>query len=142
MEYMTYEPISLSEIFNTNLSTSTGGQAVFVGYVRDRNEGRRVEKLFYECYLPLAEKGIRQIIYQAKNQWNIDLAQVRHRVGWLEIGDIAVVVRVDAAHRKDAFEASEWIVDEIKRVVPIWKKEFYQDKWQTWLTPAKAEVRQ
>jgi len=74
------------------------------------------------------------IVEEAKKSWDLENIFVLHRIGWLEIGEIAVVVMVDSAHRKGAFAACEWIIDTVKKDVPIWKKEIYADETDGWVS--------
>ena len=140
--YITSQPIILSRFLDAKPDRVSGGRAVFAGYVRENNDGKKVAKLFYECYQALAEKRIERIIDKARKRWSLEDARVIHRIGWLDINDIACAICADAVHRKAAFEACEWILEEVKRDVPIWKKELYHDQRQTWLIPnSNAEVQ-
>lgn len=143
MAFITEEPIFLERLVNGKLASSSGARAVFAGYVRDTNEGKQVSKLFYECYVSMAERQIESIVDEANKKWPLNRVFVLHRVGWLSVGEIAIVVVVDSAHRKEAFAACEWIVDAVKRDVPIWKKEVYVDKTNDWVEcnmPHKVHV--
>ncbi len=134
MTFVTDKPISLDKLVSAKPNDSSGARAIFVGYVRDKISGKRVKKLFYECYPPMAEKQIEVIVEEAKKSWDLENIFVLHRIGWLEIGEIAVVVMVDSAHRKGAFAACESIIDSVKKDVPIWKKEIYADETDGWVS--------
>ena len=101
--------------------------------MRRENHHKQVEKLFYEAYIPLAEKTGKLILEEAKNKYSIIDACAVHRLGYLAVQDIAVKVLVRAKHRKAAYEANEYIINNIKSRVPIWKKEFYQDGTNSWV---------
>ena len=131
--YITSQPIVPSRFLDVKPDRVSGGRAVFLGYVRENNDGKKVAKLFYECYQALAEKRIERIIDEARKRWNLEDARVIHRIGWLDINDIACAIYADAMHRKAAFEACEWILEEVKRDVPSWKKERYEDSSAVWL---------
>ena len=112
---------------------SCGGYVSFEGWVRNHNDGKSVLSLEYEAYAPLAIKEGHSIIDEAKEKFDIMQALAVHRVGYLEIGDIAVWVGVAAHHRKAAFHACSYIIDEIKQRLPIWKKEYYTDGSTEWV---------
>ncbi|MFT4682958.1 MAG: molybdopterin synthase catalytic subunit [Flavobacteriales bacterium] len=104
-----------------------GGQTLFAGAVRDNTEGKKVEYLEYEAYIPMAEKELARIINASHEKWPVVKVAVHHRIGTLHVGELAVVVAVSAAHRQAAFEACMYLIDELKKDVPIWKKEFFED---------------
>jgi molybdopterin synthase catalytic subunit len=97
---------------------------MFVGCVREESEGKRVEHLEYEAYEPMAIDRLQQVAQEACDRWPIQAIAVQHRLGRLEIGDDAVVIAVSCPHRAEAFDACRYVIDRIKEVVPIWKKEF------------------
>jgi molybdopterin synthase catalytic subunit len=121
-------------------SASTGACVSFEGWVRDRNEGKAVQKLAYQAYAPLALAEGERIVAEAVAQFAIERAVCVHRTGELAIGDLAVWVGVSAAHRDAAFAACRYVIDEIKRRVPIWKNEFYRDGASGWLHPDGSPV--
>lgn len=112
---------------------SAGALVTFEGWVRNLNEGKEVIALEYEAYDAMAEKEGEKIIIEAKNKFNIINAKAVHRVGKLKLGEIAVWVGVTSKHRGVAFEACEYIIDEIKKKTPIWKKEYYFDGDSGWV---------
>jgi len=116
-------------------SASAGAAVTFEGTVRDHNEGRAVRRLAYQAYDTLAASEGERIVAEAKARFAIEHALCVHRVGELAIGDVAVWVGVSAAHRGAAFEAARYVIDETKKRVPIWKKEFYADGESDWLHP-------
>jgi molybdopterin synthase catalytic subunit len=109
-----------------------GGLVIFDGRVRNHHGGRDVARLEYEAYRLLAESEGNAILAEARQRFDIHAACCMHRVGVLEIGEIAVIVAVSAAHRDPAFEACRYIIDEVKGRVPIWKKESYADGSSDW----------
>ncbi len=122
---------------------AAGAVATFVGTVRNHNEGRPVLRLEYEAYPELAQKEGERIVAEAMGRFPILAAACVHRVGALAIGDAAIRVEAAGAHRAEAFRACEWIVEETKRRVPVWKKERYADGESGWVnatTGGKAEV--
>ncbi len=112
---------------------SCGGYASFEGWVRDHNEGRRVHRLEYEAFESLAVREGERIVAEAVERYGVTRAACVHRVGALEIGDLAVWVGVSAPHRGEAFAACRYIIDEVKHRVPIWKKEHYTDGDSGWV---------
>ena len=117
------------------LSARAGAYASFEGWVRDHNEGRAVLALTYEAYLPLAEAEGDRVLDEARSRFEIVDAACVHRVGRLELGEMAVWVGVSAGHRGAAFDACRWIIDEVKTRVPIWKQEHYAPGDAQWLHP-------
>lgn len=110
-----------------------GALVVFEGWIRDHNEGQQVERLEYEVYRPLAEKEGAKIIDEALERFAIRHALCIHREGLLELGEVAVVVCVSAAHRDAAFDACRYIIDHVKTRLPIWKKEHYLTGISEWV---------
>jgi molybdopterin synthase catalytic subunit len=112
---------------------SCGGFVTFEGWVRNRNEGQEVHRLEYQAYEQLALKEGARILAEAAEQFPLGNAVCVHRVGELEIGDLAVWVAVSSVHRDEAFKACRYIIDEVKHRVPIWKKEHYTDGDSGWV---------
>jgi len=108
-------------------SASAGGSTVFVGTVRNQTKGKRVLRLEFESYAPMAISEMKKIAEQATEKWSAEKISIHHRVGVLDIGEIAVIIAVATPHRKAAFEACEYCIDTLKETVPIWKKEFFED---------------
>jgi molybdopterin converting factor subunit 1 len=108
-----------------------GAVVVFHGVVRNhsRFDGRERQTLFlkYEAYEPMAVRRMRELADEARRRWAISAVAIQHRLGRLEIGEASVVIVVTAAHRRAAFEACAWLIDSLKRTVPIWKKEHFSD---------------
>ena len=106
---------------------TNGAVVTFLGTTRRLTEGREVLHLEYEAYRPMADNQLTGIVREIKDRWSIEDVAISHRLGRLEIGEISLVVAVASPHRQAAFEACQYSVDRIKQVVPIWKKEFFQD---------------
>ena len=104
-----------------------GGIAVFIGTVRNQTKGKKVLKLDFESYQPMAISEMKKIAKRAGEKWPIQKMTIHHRVGSLAIEEIAVVIAVATPHRKAAFEACEFTINTLKETVPIWKKEFFED---------------
>jgi len=104
----------------------SGATVLFLGTVRDHSEGKEgVSHLEYEVYVDQVEAEIRRIVDQAAENWPVLSAVVEHRSGRVDLGESSVAVAVACAHRSDAFDAAEYIIDELKKHAPIWKKEFW-----------------
>jgi len=110
-----------------------GGFVSFEGWVRDHNEGREVTRLEYEAFQQLAVKEGDRIVSEALSRFPIKHALCIHRVGTLQLSDLAVWVGVSAVHRGEAFDACRYIIDEVKHRVPIWKKEHYRSGDSGWV---------
>jgi len=113
-------------------AAESGGFVSFEGWVRNHHNKRPVESLEYSAYTELAEKEGNRIITQALEKFEITAAHCHHRIGHLAIGEIAVCIAVSSHHRDAAFQASRFLIDEIKARVPIWKKEHYQNGTTDW----------
>jgi MoaE-MoaD fusion protein len=105
-----------------------GGVVIFSGVVRNETGGRAVKFLEYEAHAPMAEAKLREIGATVRRRWpGVRRVAMFHRIGRLEIGEASVLIAVAAAHRQDAFEACRYAIDTLKRVVPVWKKEHFED---------------
>lgn len=140
MRYMTYKPIIPEAFFLVKPPPSCGALSTFFGIVRNHHEGRAVRKLYYECYIPMANGQIGLIRESAMRRWELTEASILHRVGWLEVGEIALAVAVASAHRAETFAACEAIVAEIKHRVPIWKKELFENGSAEWVSCAHEKA--
>ncbi len=132
--YLTREPIDLNRLISGVSAPDRGGVATFLGLVRDHQDGEAVLRLEYSAYEPMAEAESGRIVAEAEARWPVRVALL-HRLGPLAIGDAAVAVAAASAHRAPAFEACRHIMEEVKRRVPIWKKEFYADGRVGWVDP-------
>jgi molybdopterin synthase catalytic subunit len=136
---MTGSPISPAALVGGLGDPRAGALAVFEGRVRDLNDGRAVQELEYEAYVPLAEKEGERILEEARSRFEILRAECVHRTGRLGLGDVAVLVAVAAVHRGAAFDACRYIIDETKARLPIWKKEHYEGGASEWISCAKRD---
>jgi len=103
-----------------------GAAVIFEGVVRDNTRGRRTLYLEYEAYEPMAVKQMEELIDEARSRFAIREAAIIHRLGRLEIGETSVLIVVASAHRAATFDACRWLIDTLKRTVPIWKKEYFE----------------
>lgn len=107
--------------------SSDGAVAVFEGIVRDNSRGRRTLYLDYEAYQPMAQNQLDSLVKEAMGRFIIRDIRIVHRIGRMEIGDTSVLIVVASAHRAAAFDACRWLIDTLKKTVPIWKKEYFED---------------
>jgi MoaE-MoaD fusion protein len=106
---------------------SDGAVAVFEGIVRDNSRGRRTRYLDYEAYQPMAQNQLDALVTEASGKFAVRDIRIVHRIGRMEIGETSVLIVVASAHRGAAFDACRWLIDTLKRTVPIWKKEYFED---------------
>jgi molybdopterin synthase catalytic subunit len=125
-------PLSVERCVEAARRPGAGGMVVFVGSVRDMSEGNQVDFLEYEAYEPMALQKLKEVAAEAEARWPVLALAMQHRLGHLEIGDDAVVVVVSCPHRSEAFEACRYVIDRLKEVVPIWKKE-HGEGGQIWV---------
>ncbi len=124
---ITTEKLDLNECYRFVADASCGGIAVFVGTVRNSTENKKVTKLDFSTYKPMAIKEIQKIADLALKKFDIKKIAIHHAEGMLQIGDIPVIITVASPHRKAAFKACEFAIDALKKTVPIWKKEHFSD---------------
>ncbi len=125
-------PLSVPEVQAAVSAGEAGGIAVFAGAVRDHDHGSAVTGLTYAAH-PSAEAELRRVAAEVAEKYPVERIAAVHRVGDLEIGDLAVVVAVSCAHRADAFDACRMLVDELKATVPIWKHQRFADGGSEWV---------
>jgi len=124
---ITTEPIEVGEVARRVIPRACGATVTLDGYAREWTRGRRTLYLVYEAYTPMALRELRRLGVEAHERFEIAHIGIVHRTGRLEIGETSVVISVSAPHRRAAFEACEWAIRELKRTVPIWKKEVFED---------------
>lgn len=124
---LTIEPIDVGTVARRVVLPACGATVTLDGYAREWTRGRRTLHLVYEAYAPMALAEMQRLARQAHQQFEIAHIGIVHRTGRLEIGETSVVIAVSAPHRRAAFAACEWVIRELKRTVPIWKKEVFED---------------
>jgi molybdopterin synthase catalytic subunit len=134
MPHLTAAPLDLGRLVSRVVSPELGGVATFTGVVRNHHDGRSVLRLEYSAYDAMAEAECDRIVTEAERQWSVHVA-VEHRTGRLEVGDAAVMIAVAGAHRQEAFDACRYVIEEVKRRVPIWKREHFEDGTASWVDP-------
>lgn len=116
-------------------SRNAGAVVLFLGVTRELTGDRVTESLDYECYPEMAERKLAELESEARRRWPLTGCHIIHRLGHLEIGEASVAVAVSSPHRGDAFAAGQWLIDTLKEVVPIWKKENWADGSTEWVHP-------
>lgn len=124
------EPIIPQTYADYVLRPEAGAVTIFTGHVREWTQGVRTLYLAYEAYVPMAQKKLTEIGREIEQKWEGTRVAIAHRIGELQIGDIAVVIAVSSPHRSDAYEANEYAIERIKEIVPIWKREIWEDGTQ------------
>ena len=115
-----------------------GATAVFVGTVRNENDGRPVAGIEYSAYSEMAAKEMERIAGEAAARFGTDRIAVEHRVGFLELGEASVAIAIAHPHRAPALDATRYIIEELKKRVPIWKREHYTDGTRAWVDPTRT----
>ncbi len=124
---LTAEPIDVGKVARRVVLPECGAAVTLDGYAREWTRGRRTLYLVYQAYAPMALGEMQRLGSEARERFDIAHIGIVHRTGRLEIGETSVVITVSAPHRRAAFEACEWAIRELKRTVPIWKKEVFED---------------
>ena len=132
---LTHSPIDYHSLTESVRSPQSGAVVLFLGTVREMTAGRQTVALDYEAYPQMAEAKLAELESAARSRWPIDRVGVIHRLGRLELGEISVAVAVSCPHRKQAFEAGQFLIDELKVSVPIWKQENWGDGSTEWVHP-------
>lgn len=125
--WITDQPIEINDVVEKVVRPEAGAINTFIGTVREFTKGKRTLYLEYQAYAAMAEKKLEKIGQEISEKWGDAKTAIAHRTGRLDISDIAVVIAVSTPHRKDSFEASRYAIERIKEIVPIWKKEHWED---------------
>ncbi|MFZ0445188.1 MAG: molybdenum cofactor biosynthesis protein MoaE [Bacillus sp. (in: firmicutes)] len=133
------DPINTQEVIDKVVQREAGAITTFIGTVRELTHGRKTLFLIYEAYEAMAVKKLEQIGREIEGKWAGSKVAITHRVGRLDITDIAVVIAVSTPHRADAYEANRYAIERIKEIVPIWKKEHWDDG-EEWIGNQKETV--
>lgn len=119
--------LDINKYHKMTVNEHQGAVCTFTGHVREWTKGTRTVHLEYEAYIPMAEKMLAQIGDEISERWPGVITAIGHRIGKLEISDIAVVIVTSSPHRTDSYRANEYAVERLKEIVPIWKKEIWED---------------
>jgi len=119
-------------------SVGHGAISLFVGTVRDTSDGRAVTAIDYSAYTSMAESELEQIVAEAEDRFGVSALIVEHRIGLLSLGDVSVAIAAAHPHRAPALDCTRYVIEEIKKRVPIWKMEHYVDGTREWVDPTRA----
>lgn len=132
---ITDAPLDLDAILASVASPASGATVLFVGTTRQFTDAKETERLSYTAYTEMAVRQMKLIESQARARWPLEGCTLVHRLGEVPIGDASVAVAVSSPHRREAFEAANWLIDILKQVVPVWKKEHWQGDLSGWIHP-------
>lgn len=132
---LTHAPIDFSALTEAVRCNQAGAVVLFLGTVREMTQGRQTVALDYEGYPAMAEAKMAELEAEARRRWPVIEVQIVHRLGHLELGDVSVALAVSTPHRHQAFDAGRWLIDTLKEVVPVWKKENWADGTTEWVHP-------
>ena len=133
----TTEPIDFNHVTESVRSHAAGAVVLFLGTVREFTGDVQTSSLEYDAYPDMALQELRQLDTDVRAKWPVINVAMVHRTGDLQLGDIAVAVAVSSGHRREAFEAGQWLIDTLKVRVPLWKKEVYANGRTEWVHPSR-----
>ena len=134
------EPIDPAHIMTLMGADEDGASLLFLGVVRDHNDGRSVGGVRYDAYEEMAEQVLSDIVDEAARAAGTDRIAAVHRIGELRVGEVSVAIAVSSPHRAEAYEASRYVIEEIKKRLPVWKKERYRDGAEEWVEGRAPEA--
>ncbi|WP_028782028.1 molybdenum cofactor biosynthesis protein MoaE [Thalassobacillus devorans] len=136
--WISEQPLNIQEVVDLVTRREAGAINTFIGTVREFTKGKRTLYLEYQSYVPMAEKKLAQIGEEINEKWPDAETAIAHRIGRLDITDIAVVIAVSTPHRADSYDASRYAIERIKEIVPIWKKEHWENG-EEWIGDQKEQ---
>lgn len=134
--FITHNELNIEELSADVIADRNGAVVVFNGITRDHTDGRKVLFLEYEAYLPMAKAKLNDVAKEMCDKWDVSVV-IAHRIGRVDIGESSLIVTVGSPHRASAYQASQYSVDRIKQIVPIWKKEHF-DGGEVWIGDAEG----
>ena len=134
--FITHNELNIEELSADVIADRNGAVVVFNGITRDQTDGRKVLFLEYEAYLPMAKAKLNDVAEEMCDKWDVSVV-IAHRIGRVNIGEASLIVSVGSPHRASAYQASQYSVDRIKQIVPIWKKEHF-DGGEVWIGDAEG----
>lgn len=137
---LTDNPIDTGAVLDAVRSPDAGAAVLFLGTARRTTGDRETASLEYECYREMAQTTLADLEREARRRWSLLGCAIAHRLGLVDIGQTSVAIAVSSAHRRPAFEAGQWLIDQIKQVVPIWKKENWADGTSQWVHPGSDDL--
>jgi molybdopterin synthase catalytic subunit len=139
MVRLTTSPIKEQTLIEQVRSAQAGAVVLFLGTTREITGDRRTASLDYEAYAPMAERKLTELEAEARGRWPIVDCAIVHRTGNVPLGETSVAIAVSTPHRRDAFEAGQWLIDRVKESIPIWKREQFADGTTEWIHPEPGE---
>ncbi|PYP60799.1 MAG: molybdenum cofactor biosynthesis protein MoaE [Gemmatimonadetes bacterium] len=136
MPYLTRDPLSVERLVAEVSAPERGGTCVFLGTVRNGPEEQGVTAIEYSAYEAMVEAEFGRLLADAGGRWPQARIAVRHRLGTIPSGEASIAIAVAAPHRAEAFEACRFVIEEVKRRIPVWKKELRVDGTETWVDPS------
>lgn len=130
--HLTRQPIHVDDVIANEDGFKSGADVLFLGIVRDQSYGKKVLYLEYEAYPEMAERLLGEWTERALKKWRLDSVKVLHRLGKILPSEIAVAIDVRSPHREEAYQASRFLIEEIKHQLPLWKKEYFADGSKEW----------
>ena len=137
---LVHQPIDASALIRRVSRPANGAVLLFLGVVRDVNDGRAVTGIEYSAYESMAERELAAIASEAAERFGMSDIAIQHRVGQLALEEASVGIAVAHPHRGAAYDASRWAIEEIKRRVPVWKREHYADGTREWVDPTRKPL--
>ena len=134
---ITRSPIALDRLLRAVRDPRAGAVVTFLGTTRNENAGRRVIRLEYEAFTRMAEREMRSLAAEARRRWPLRKVAMEHRIGVVPVAQASVAIVVSAGHRAEAFAACHWLIDRLKEIVPIWKREHFRGG-QVWIGPQQG----
>ena len=134
--FITHNELNIEELSANVIADRYGAVVVFNGITRDQTDGRKVLFLEYEAYLPMAKAKLNDVAKEMCDKWDVSVV-IAHRIGRVDIGESSLIVTVGSPHRASAYQASQYSVDRIKQIVPIWKKEHFEGG-EVWIGDAEG----
>ena len=131
--------IDVVELLASVSVPEAGGIDMFLGTTRNHSKGKKVIRLEYEAYSPMALRMMSEIESEIRKRWSVQKISIVHRIGVVPVMEASVAIAVSAAHRKEAFEACRYAIDELKKRVPIWKKEIFEDG-EVWVENVESKI--
>ncbi len=135
MVELTDQPLDTSQILAQMGSPTCGATVLFLGTTRRITDAKETQMLTYSAYAPMARHQMERLERQARSRWPVEKCILVHRLGEVPVGEASVAVAVATPHRRDAFEAANWLIDALKQLVPVWKKEHWSSGGQEWVHP-------
>lgn len=137
---ITSAPIDVAALLARVADPANGAAVLFIGTVREQNEGRPVTGIDYAAYETMASGELERIVRECGDRFGTPHIAAEHRIGRLDVGEVSVAIAAAHPHRAQAYEASRWVIEEIKRRLPVWKREEYVDGTREWLASRESGI--